>query len=95
MSIEDTIGYQRDETLCIVCGQRLKPGEALVVRHEKGRRLPLCCPLCLETYQKNPAFYLERWAKRTVVGELRHSPHAPAAEGGRTIPSENNTNDTP
>lgn len=82
MSIEDTIGYQRDETLCLVCGKRLKPAEALAVRHEKGRRLPICCPLCLETYQKNPAFYLARWAKRVVVGELRQSTDTPPAEGG-------------
>jgi len=81
MSIEDTIGYQSDETICVVCGKGLKPGEALATMHEKGSKLPICCPLCLESYQKNPKFYLERLAKRIVVGELRKSPDTPPGQG--------------
>jgi len=35
MSIEDTIGYQSDERMCIVCGKGLKPGEALATLHDQ------------------------------------------------------------
>lgn len=74
MNIEDTIGYQSDETICIVCGKGLKPGEALATLHKEGSKLPICCPLCFETYQQNSKFYQERLARRILIGELRKSP---------------------
>lgn len=70
MSIEDTIGYQNDGKACVVCGKGLKPGEALATLHEGDSKLPICCPLCLETYQKNPKPFLERLATRTFRQEL-------------------------
>ena len=71
MSIEDTIGYHGDQNVCIVCGKALKPGEVLATLHEGGSKLPLCCPLCLEAYEKNPQPYLERFAKQTFRDEQR------------------------
>jgi hypothetical protein len=73
MSIEDTIGYLDSSESCIVCGKGLRPGEALATLYQSGSKLPICCPLCLEAYQKDPKPYLERLAKRALLKELRDS----------------------
>ncbi len=59
MSIEDTIGYQDSSDSCVVCGKGLGPRQALATMHQGERKLPICCPLCLEAYQKDPKFYLD------------------------------------
>ena len=73
MSIEDNIGCGEEGKTCIVCGKGLRPGEALATIHQTGSKLPICCPLCLEAYQKDPKSYLERLARRTFRQELRNS----------------------
>ncbi len=78
MSFEDTIGYQDLANSCVVCGKALRPGEALATMHHGETKLPLCCPLCFETYQKDPKPYLERLAKRALFQELRNSQNPPA-----------------
>jgi len=70
MSIEDCIGYRNESETCVVCGKGLRSGEALATLHQDGRRLPICCPLCLEAYQRDPKPYLERLALRTFRREL-------------------------
>lgn len=70
MSIEDTIGYKSEDEICVVCGKGLKAGEALAWMHPDAGRLPICCPLCLESYQANPEPHLERLAKRTLLREI-------------------------
>lgn len=40
--------------------------------HESGSKLPICCPLCLEAYQKEPKLYLERLAKLGFLDELHY-----------------------
>lgn len=77
MNSEDTIGYRDEGETCIVCGKGLKPREALATMHQGGSKLPLCCPLCLETYQKDPKPYLERLAKRTLLQELHKAGGTP------------------
>ncbi len=77
MSIEDTIGYSGEEETCIVCGKGLRPGEALATLHQSDTKLPICCPLCLEAYQKDPQPYLERLAKRALLRELGNSGKQP------------------
>ncbi len=71
MSFEDTLGSLDEGNVCIVCGKGLKPGDAFVKLHEGETKVPLCCPLCFETYQKDPNPYLERWAQQTFGQELR------------------------
>jgi hypothetical protein len=70
MSIEDTIGYQNEGEACVVCDKGLRRGEALAHMHHEGMRLPICCPLCLEAWEKDPKPYLERLAKRALLREL-------------------------
>ena len=77
MSLEDTIGYGDEGGTCVVCGKGLRPGEALATLHAEGRKLPICCPLCLEAYQKDPKPYLERLAKHTFLDEMRKTDDMP------------------
>lgn len=72
MSFGDTLDYRHEGDICVVCGKALKSGEALATMHNSGSKLPICCPLCLEAYQKDPKPYLERLAKRTFQQELRN-----------------------
>ncbi len=80
MSLEDTIGYQDEGAACVVCGKALRPGEALATMHQEGRKLPICCPLCLEAYQTDPKPYLERLARRTLVRELKNLERTPRSQ---------------
>lgn len=80
MSIEDTIGYRDQGETCVVCGKGLRPGEALATMHQDGSKLPICCPLCLETYQKDPKPCLERLARRTLLRQRRNSDGTPPGQ---------------
>jgi len=77
MSIEDTIGYQDSSESCIVCGKGIRPGEALATMHQGESKLPICCPLCFEAYQKDTQPYLDRLAKRALLRELRNLDQPP------------------
>lgn len=72
MIFGDTLDSRHEGDVCVVCGKALKPGEAVDTMHNSGSKLPICCPLCLEAYQKDPKSYLERLAKRTFQQELRN-----------------------
>lgn len=72
MSFGDNIDYQHDGDTCVVCGKALKPGESLATMHNSGSKLPICCPLCLEAYQRDPQPYLERLAQQAFRQELRN-----------------------
>lgn len=71
MNEETGIGYFNESEMCVVCGKRLHPGEALATLHQIGSKLPICCPLCLEAYRKDPKPYLTRLAERIFLDELR------------------------
>ena len=72
MSIDDVLESQIESSAesCFVCGKclagacayaRLKCGESTVA---------LCCPLCLETFQKNPEDWTRRRETRREVGAI-------------------------
>ena len=67
----DLIGFEDSTDICIVCGKGLRAGEALAKMHQGESKLPICCPLCLEAYQKDPQPCLDRFAKRATLRELR------------------------
>lgn len=80
MSLGDTIGYRDEGETCVVCGKGLRSGEALATMHQEGRKLPICCPLCLEAYQQDSKPYLERLARRTLLRELKKTEDAPPGQ---------------
>lgn len=73
MSIEDTIGYLGDAPACDVCGKSLEGCGAFARVNHHGRMIALCCPMCLEVFQKEPALYLARLDKIARYRTLRES----------------------
>jgi ribosomal protein L24E len=61
--MEETIGYRRDVPACAVCGKNVERGGGFVRVNRAGRMIELCCPLCLETFEQDPAPYLRRLEK--------------------------------
>lgn len=71
MNHDAILAYYNGDEMCVVCGKGLRPGETLATLHERGSKLPICCPLCLEAYRKDPKLYLTRLAERIYWDELR------------------------
>jgi hypothetical protein len=71
------MGFEDSSDSCIVCGKGLRPVEALAKMHQGESKLPICRPLCLEAYQKDPQPYLDRFAKRALLRELRNPEKPP------------------
>ncbi len=82
MSIEDTIGYQHDVESCIVCGKNVEHGGGFAKINHHGSMVNLCCPLCQEAFQTNPAPYLARRTKALAYRELRKFTRGDAPPGG-------------
>ncbi len=76
MSIEDTIGYLDATNVCEVCGKDLGGcGPCARVNHA-GRMIAVCCPMCLEAFQKDPAPFMARLQKiehYRALKELKNS----------------------
>jgi hypothetical protein len=70
MSIEDTIGYQHQTPACVVCGKNVSQGGGFARVNRGQMVLELCCPLCLETFQKDPTPYLKRLQRAEYFREL-------------------------
>ena len=48
---------------CIVCGKGVEHGEGFCRLKVEEYFIALCCPLCMEVYEKDPKRYL---ARRTI-----------------------------
>ena len=70
MSMEDTIGYRNETLACAVCGKNVQNGGGFARIKQGERMVELCCPLCLETFQKDPAPYLKRLQRVDYFREL-------------------------
>lgn len=71
MSIEDTIGYQDPDEFCIVCGKNVTHGGGFSRINHEGTKVNLCCPLCLETFERDPAPHLAKLARILEQRALR------------------------
>lgn len=80
MSIEDTIGYRNRVPACVVCGKNVDHGGGFARIKHGNVMLELCCPLCLETFQKEPEPYLKRLQRIDYFRELSElqSPKSPS-----------------
>ena len=63
MSIEDTIGYQNNVEACAVCGKNVEHGGGFARINHHGIMVNLCCPLCMETFEKDSGPHMARLAK--------------------------------
>ena len=70
MSIEDTIGYRNGIPACAVCGKNVERGGGFARVKHGERMVDLCCPLCLETFQKEPEPYIRRLQRIDYFREL-------------------------
>jgi YHS domain-containing protein len=77
MNIEDPIASQHDHgEQCVVCGKSVAGGHGYVRVNYRDRLVALCCPLCQETFQRNPADYIRHQETRDEVKaiyDLLHS----------------------
>jgi YHS domain-containing protein len=77
MSMEDTIGYKAGVPACAVCGKNVENDRGFA-RIKRGQRMvELCSPLCLETFQKDPAPYIKRLQRVDYFRELSTLQTAP------------------
>lgn len=74
MSIEDTIGCQNEVHSCAVCGKNVTHGGGFSRVNHKGTMVDLCCPLCLETFQKDPSPCMARLANVEIFRALNSPP---------------------
>ena len=63
MSIEDTIGTQDDTPACVLCGKNVQGDRGFARINHGGIMVNLCCPHCLETFQKDPEPYMAKLSK--------------------------------
>jgi hypothetical protein len=54
---------------CLVCGKNVENGGGLCHLKVGDNMIALCCPLCIETYEKSP----ERYATKLTVLKLNFS----------------------
>jgi YHS domain-containing protein len=53
---------------CAVCGKSVGHGEGFSHLNIEGQMIALCCPLCFETFEKEPAKYLRRRGRSKISG---------------------------
>jgi len=59
MSMEDSPAWEIDwHKHCIVCGKSVLDGEGFCHMRVEGEMVAICCPLCFETFEKDPRRYL-------------------------------------
>ena len=56
--MDDSLGVENWDTHCLVCGKSVDQGGGMAHFNVEGRMIALCCPLCIETFEKNPQHYL-------------------------------------
>jgi len=54
-SIDESVNWQKH---CIVCGKSVLDGEGFSHIRVDEEMIAICCPLCFETYEKNPQRYI-------------------------------------
>ena len=72
MGIEDTIGCGNERPTCVVCGKGVDHGGGFARVNHKGIMVELCCPLCLETFEKDSTPYMQRLEKILRYRALRN-----------------------
>jgi YHS domain-containing protein len=58
--------------LCIVCSKTVDEGGGMCHIKAGGRMIALCCPLCIETFNKDPMHYLRLRNANELSTRVRH-----------------------
>ena len=55
---------------CVVCRKSVGKGQGFCHLNIEGEMIALCCPLCSETFKKDPRQYLRRRAVRKLSADV-------------------------
>ena len=58
------------EGICIACGKELAGASDVAHLYHQGRRFSLCCPMCIQMFQRAPARFASGERPQTIVEEL-------------------------
>ena len=64
MSTEDLEAW---DTRCIVCDKSVEHGGGMSHIDVKGHMTAICCPLCMETFNKSPETYVRHRELKITV----------------------------
>lgn len=68
----ENLGEENWDQICIVCHKSVDHGGGMAHFKVEGEMIALCCPLCIETFNKNPKQYLSlRKLQRALHGETK------------------------
>ena len=70
MVFEDYMNLYGPDDHCSVCGKTVAGGRGFAHLKQGGVWVTLCCPLCMETFEKSPLDYVN---KQKVWQITRHS----------------------
>lgn len=56
--------------VCAVCGKDLSNSSGVSHLYHDGRRFSLCCPMCMQLFQRAPARFARGERPQTIVEEL-------------------------
>lgn len=71
MQIDDPLDLDSQGESCIVCGKNVENGRGMAHVRQEEIMVALCCPLCMETFQKDPRHYTAKArARRILRGDL-------------------------
>ena len=56
--MNEYLGIEDWDAHCIVCGKSVEQGGGMCQIKVEGRMIALCCPLCIETFNKDPKHYV-------------------------------------
>ena len=63
--------------MCIVCSKSVDEGGGLAHIKTGARMIALCCPLCIETFNKDPRHYLRLRNAHEISTAIRHREQEP------------------
>ena len=68
----ENLGEENWDQSCIVCHKSVDHGGGMAHFKVEGEMIALCCPLCIETFNKNPKQYLSlRKLQRALLGKTK------------------------
>lgn len=72
--MSDPITSESSEDYCVVCGKPARGISGYSRLLHEDRMYALCCPLCMETFQKKPDYYAAVWLASHALHLRRPSP---------------------
>jgi hypothetical protein len=73
MSELENADIQNWDHLCIVCGKSVDQGGGMCHLKAGARMIALCCPLGIETFNKDSMHYLRLRQAREIGSQLLHA----------------------